>query len=121
MSPLQIALGTSCAALIACSSGPRSSPASDAAPETRSSVDTLQASLASAAPKDRVDFGNQHVKSATQITWHNAANGHPDSDPAYACIQNHQIAINPTPSFKAEKLGVCPGGVLEYFKYTWKE
>jgi hypothetical protein len=84
-------------------------------------MDAAQAAMASTAPKDREDYGNQHVQSANQITWHNAANGHPSADPAYACIQNHQIAIELNPTFKAEKIGVCPGGVLEYFKYGWKE
>jgi ABC-type glycerol-3-phosphate transport system substrate-binding protein len=117
MTTLRLAIGLACSALAACSPSPQGSPAPDASAQAESSGATAEA----ATPVDRVDYGNQHVQSPSQITWHNAANGHPSADAAYACVQNHQIAINVTPTFKAEKIGPCPGGVLDYYKYTWQE
>jgi hypothetical protein len=58
---------------------------------------------------------------ATTIDWHNAANGHPSSDPSYACMQTHQRSINITQTFKATRLGRCPGNVIDYYKYEWVE
>ncbi len=114
-----LAIGLAFTALAACRS-PQPSPGEDAAAQPAPSAATAEAT-GTAPAVDRVDYGNQHVQSPSQITWHNAASGEPTAKPAYACIQNHQIAINVTPTFKAEKIGTCPGGVLDYYKYTWKE
>ena len=101
------------------------SPAPKSVPHSNIKKTDSRASLTKPASNstrvDRVDYGNQHVPNFPVITWHNANNGHPSVDPAYACFQVHQITIKFTLSFKAEKLGTCPGGVIDFYKYTWTE
>ena len=68
----------------------------------------------------QVDYGNQQVKYGNQRYWNNAADGHPSPDPVYACNQENQRVMDDAPTFKSERLGKCPGGGLDYFKFTWK-